>query len=138
MFGSIGGPELLLIFVLALLLFGPRKLPEIGRTVGKTLAEFKRATHEFRTSLEREVELEKIRDVKAELTDPLRLPVGEQTDIAGPVAFAGPLPGRPAPEGAVTLAAETAAADEVVPSGEPDAAKSADAGSSGGDGRSSR
>lgn len=62
MFGSLGGPEILLIFVLALLIFGPRKLPEIGRTVGKTLAEFRKATFDFRSSLEREVELEKIKE----------------------------------------------------------------------------
>ena len=59
MFGSIGGPELLLILALAFLLFGPRKLPEIGRSLGKALAEFRRATWEFRTGLEREVDHER-------------------------------------------------------------------------------
>ena len=72
MFGSIGGPELPLIFVLALLLFGPRKLPEIGRTIGKTIAEFKRATNEFTSSLEREVELEKLKDLGASMKNPDR------------------------------------------------------------------
>jgi TatA/E family protein of Tat protein translocase len=62
MFGSIGGPEILLIFVLALLLFGPRKLPEIGRALGKTVAEFRKATAEFRGTLEREVEMEKLKE----------------------------------------------------------------------------
>ena len=62
MFGSIGGPEILLIFVLALLLFGPRKLPEIGRALGKTVAEFRKATAEFKTTLEREVEMERLKE----------------------------------------------------------------------------
>ena len=60
MFGSIGGPELLLIFVLALILLGPRKLPEVGRTLGRTLGEFRKATNDFKASLEREVEIEKL------------------------------------------------------------------------------
>ena len=55
MFGSIGGPELLLIFLVALLVFGPRKLPELGRMFGKGLAEFRRAAGELRESLETEV-----------------------------------------------------------------------------------
>jgi TatA/E family protein of Tat protein translocase len=67
MFGSIGGPEILLIFVLALLLFGPRRLPEIGKTIGKTLGEFRRATSEFTVSLEREVEIEKLKEVRSSL-----------------------------------------------------------------------
>ena len=54
MFGSIGGSEFLLILVLALLLFGPRKLPQIGRTLGKALSELRGATHEFRSTLERD------------------------------------------------------------------------------------
>jgi len=55
MFGSIGGPELLLIFVVALLIFGPRKLPELGKSLGKGLAEFRRAATDLRESLETEV-----------------------------------------------------------------------------------
>ena len=55
MFGSIGGPELLLIFVVALLVFGPRKLPELGKSLGKGLAEFRRAANDLRDSLETEV-----------------------------------------------------------------------------------
>ena len=55
MFGSIGGTELLVILVIALLVFGPRRLPELGRTIGRGLAEFKRASSELQRSLEEEV-----------------------------------------------------------------------------------
>jgi Tat protein translocase TatB subunit len=61
-FGSIGGPEVILLFIVALLLFGPRRLPEIGRTLGKAVADFKRATNEFKMNLEREVQLDQIKD----------------------------------------------------------------------------
>jgi len=56
MFGSVGMPELLVIFTIALLVFGPRKLPELGRSLGKTISEFKRAANELRDTVEREVE----------------------------------------------------------------------------------
>jgi|GEM_PF-585665 len=56
MFGSIGFPELLLIFIVALLLFGPKKLPEIGRTLGRSMAEFKKATNDLKRTFEEEVE----------------------------------------------------------------------------------
>ena len=62
MFGSIGGPEVILLFIAALLLFGPRRLPEIGRTLGKTVADFRRATNDFRSNLEREVRMEELKD----------------------------------------------------------------------------
>ena len=61
MFGSIGGPEVILLFIAALLLFGPRRLPEIGRTLGKTMADFRRATNDFRVNLEREVQVDEIK-----------------------------------------------------------------------------
>jgi len=55
MFGSIGGPELLLILVVALLVFGPKRLPELGRSVGRGLREFRRATMDLQTTIEREL-----------------------------------------------------------------------------------
>lgn len=58
MFGSIGMPELIIIFVIALIIFGPRKLPELGRSLGRTLSEFKRASNELKTTLEEEIRLE--------------------------------------------------------------------------------
>lgn len=61
MFGSLGMPELLFIMVLALLIFGPRKLPEIGRTLGKAMGEFRRATSDLKSSIEREVMIEEQR-----------------------------------------------------------------------------
>ena len=58
MFGSLGFPELMLIFVVALIVFGPRRLPDIGRSIGKALGEFKRATNDLKTTLEEEVRTE--------------------------------------------------------------------------------
>lgn len=64
MFGSLGFPELMLIFVVALIIFGPRRLPEIGKSIGKALGEFRRATTELKTTLEEEVRLEEQKDRK--------------------------------------------------------------------------
>ncbi len=61
MFGSIGMPELIIIFVIALIIFGPRKLPELGRSLGKSIAEFKKASNELRSTLEEEIRLEEQR-----------------------------------------------------------------------------
>ena len=79
MFGSIGMPELLIILTLALIIFGPRKLPELGRSLGKSLSEFKRASNELRSTLEEEVRIEERRTAPPApappaSTDPALLP----------------------------------------------------------------
>ena len=58
MLGSIGMPEMVIILVIALIIFGPRKLPDLGRSLGKSLAEFKRASNDLRSTLEEEIRLE--------------------------------------------------------------------------------
>ena len=58
MFGSVGAPELILIFIVALLVFGPRKLPELGRAIGKGISEFRKATSDLKTTLEKEMAAE--------------------------------------------------------------------------------
>ena len=63
MFGSIGMPELMIIFVIALIIFGPRKLPELGRSMGKSLSEFKRASHDLKNTLDEEIRIEDSRPV---------------------------------------------------------------------------
>ena len=55
MFGSIGAPELIVIFIVALLIFGPRKLPELGRALGRGISEFRKATTDLKSTLEREI-----------------------------------------------------------------------------------
>jgi sec-independent protein translocase protein TatA len=66
MLGSIGMPELILIFIIALIVFGPKKLPEIGKSLGKGLAEFKRATDDLKQNIQKEVEQLQV-EVKPEL-----------------------------------------------------------------------
>jgi len=61
MFGSIGMPELIIILTIALIIFGPRKLPELGRSLGKSLGEFKRASNELRNTLDEEIRIEESR-----------------------------------------------------------------------------
>ena len=58
MFGSIGVPEMMIILILALIVFGPRKLPELGRSLGRSLNEFKRASNELRHTLDEEIRVE--------------------------------------------------------------------------------
>ena len=70
MFGSIGMPELVIILVIALIIFGPRKLPELGKSLGKSINEFKKASTELQNTLEKEIQVEeeKEKDVKRAAT----------------------------------------------------------------------
>lgn len=65
MFGSIGMPELIIILVIALIIFGPRKLPELGKSLGKSINEFKKASTELQNTLEQEIKLEEQKEEKA-------------------------------------------------------------------------
>ncbi|HTI43561.1 MAG TPA: TatA/E family twin arginine-targeting protein translocase [Vicinamibacterales bacterium] len=62
MFGSIGMPELIIILVIALIIFGPRKLPELGRSLGRSINEFKKASNELRSTLEEEIRVEEVKE----------------------------------------------------------------------------
>ena len=64
MFGPIGMPELIVIMVLALIIFGPRKLPELGRSLGRSLNEFKKASNELKHTLDEEIRVEEQRTVE--------------------------------------------------------------------------
>jgi TatA/E family protein of Tat protein translocase len=74
-------PELVIIFVIALIIFGPRKLPELGRSLGKSLGEFRRASNELRSTLEDEIRMDDIR--KEEQRDAIR-PGGSPTPVDTP------------------------------------------------------
>jgi TatA/E family protein of Tat protein translocase len=102
MFGTLGGPEIILILVLALIIFGPRKLPDIGRSVGKMIVEFRRASNDFRRTIEDEVEAEKLKaavelpriDAPAEPAAPGTVPAsqGPPAAPAEPQSPEGPAP----------------------------------------------
>jgi len=54
--GTVGVQEMIVIFVIALVLFGPKKLPELGRTIGKAITEFRRASNDLKATFEREMQ----------------------------------------------------------------------------------
>ena len=82
-------PELIIIFVLALIIFGPRKLPELGRSLGKSIGEFKRASNELRNTLDEEIRLDEERTARA--PEPAALPAPEAAHPAdAPIAGSVP------------------------------------------------
>jgi TatA/E family protein of Tat protein translocase len=68
MLGPIGAQELIIIFVIALIVFGPRKLPELGKQLGRSIGEFKRASNELRSTLEQEIRVE---ETRKEIMEPI-------------------------------------------------------------------
>ena len=67
MFGSIGMPELIIILVIALIIFGPRKLPELGKSLGRSLSEFKKASTDLQNTLEQEIKIEEQKEADAKV-----------------------------------------------------------------------
>jgi TatA/E family protein of Tat protein translocase len=67
MFGSIGMPELIIILVIALIIFGPRKLPELGKSLGRSLHEFKKASTDLQNTLEQEIKIEEQKETAAKV-----------------------------------------------------------------------
>jgi Tat protein translocase TatB subunit len=115
MFGTLGGPELFLILVVALIVFGPRKLPEIGKSVGRMMAEFRKASNDFRRTIEDEVEAEKLREATRIDTPSWTSPAPATAEPAAlPPASEGP-PAETAPAEGSTVPSEAA------PFGSPEA-----------------
>lgn len=132
MFGPLGFPELLFILALALLIFGPKKLPQVGRTLGRGMAEFRKASNDLRRTINaemveqelrendpRKVVRDSLRDIKQELTGAGSEDAGSSdagskgaAPQAGDAAGSDPSPkGGPAPEPA-TGGRDSAATDE--------------------------
>ena len=89
MFGSIGMPEMIVIGIIALLIFGPRKLPELGKSLGKSIAEFKRASNELKNTLEDEIRSEEIQAARKSAEIP------PSPSTAAPAAPAAPVHPEP-------------------------------------------
>jgi sec-independent protein translocase protein TatA len=70
--GQLGIQEIMVIFILALIIFGPRKLPELGKTIGKGLAEFKRASNELKQTWEEEVRLDKEKEAVTDIINDVK------------------------------------------------------------------
>ena len=105
MIGPLGMQEMLIILVVALIVFGPRKLPQIGKTLGKSIAEFRSTSTELRSTLEREVQMEEFRAARSEVSEFKK----DVTDLGrglDPTSGSGP-PGPEPDEGASSSATDS-------------------------------
>jgi sec-independent protein translocase protein TatA len=97
--GPIGMPEMVVIAVIALIIFGPRKLPELGKSLGKSIAEFKRASNELKNTLEDEIRTEELQEARK----------SAQIPPSASVPPTAPAPSVEAPEGDTTPRADAGA-----------------------------
>jgi len=95
MFG-IGMPELLLILAVALIVIGPKKLPDLAKSLGKALGEFKRATNDLKQSIEKDTGLDEVRQNLRETGRDVRRSF-DPTDPQAPSATTDPLAGKQTP-----------------------------------------
>lgn len=124
--GSLGMPEILMILVIALIIFGPRKLPELGKTLGNSLAQFRRASEDFKRQWEDEVEIERRRidvpeaPVVEHASQPASIAEGETN--SSPAAEPAEEPASSVTEEPSTVAAtgETGSASEAVAAAQSD------------------
>jgi sec-independent protein translocase protein TatA len=105
MFGPIGMPELIIIFVIALIIFGPRKLPELGRSLGKSLAEFKKASNELKSTLEEEIRVEEQRAKLDEQRPKTDTPQASPAPVSAAPTHIDAVTTAPADKGAVDKSA---------------------------------
>jgi TatA/E family protein of Tat protein translocase len=89
---NLGFPEMIFLFLMALIIFGPKKLPEIGRQIGRALNEFKRASNEFKAQIETEISQLDLENNRQTLLPPVR------EAPAGSIASGNPAPEISAPE----------------------------------------
>ena len=115
MLGSLGVPEIIFIVVIALLIFGPRRLPELGRTVGKGLAEFRRASNEVKRTINAELALEEhemkrgpIEAIIRPAAEPDPDPIEDERPTPAGTESRGPM--RPTPTPTAEVASEIAEA----------------------------
>jgi TatA/E family protein of Tat protein translocase len=73
---NLGFPEMIFLFFLALIIFGPKKMPEIGRQIGRALNEFKRASNEFKSQIESEIDQIDREELRRSIMAPLDAPSG--------------------------------------------------------------
>jgi TatA/E family protein of Tat protein translocase len=93
--GPIGFPEMLVILVVALIIFGPRKLPELGRSLGRSINEFKRASNELRSTLDEEIRAEERKAVPPASVTPAPPPAPPVQQIAATDSANLPSPAAP-------------------------------------------
>ena len=73
---NLGFPEMIFLFLMALIIFGPKKLPEIGRQIGRALNEFKRASNEFKAQIESEISQIDLENNRQTILPPAEPPMG--------------------------------------------------------------
>jgi TatA/E family protein of Tat protein translocase len=82
---NLGFPEMIFLFLMALIIFGPKKLPEIGRQIGRALNEFKRASNEFKAQIESEISQLDLENTRQTILPPVsQPPVGAVTSGSPP------------------------------------------------------
>ncbi len=97
---NLGFGEMIFIFMVALIIFGPKKMPEIGRQIGKALNEFKRASNEFKAQIESEMNQLELETPQQTILPPSRPPMGAVA-VGSEIPAAPEISSLPAPDPAV-------------------------------------